>query len=162
MIKPISEKDSLRKCLRMTYRSLGMPDCAIYPIIQSSIYTNWINQKRWDIAEEYESWRKRLTQIKNIEIPRNYFSFVPTKIIRHVFGDASLENLFAVAYFCASELDKTKMYFLLLQKREFSQKKTTKHTAFGAASSRDSHNNERQNAGNTSKHFEQSLHVIRF
>ena len=32
-------------------------------------------------AEEYESCRKKPTQIKNIEIPRNYFSFVPTEII---------------------------------------------------------------------------------
>ena len=32
---------------------------------------NWDKLEPEDIAEEYESWRKELVQIKDIEIPRN-------------------------------------------------------------------------------------------
>ena len=31
-------------------------------------------------SEEHESWRKELAQIINIEVPRNYFNFIPTQI----------------------------------------------------------------------------------
>ena len=31
-------------------------------------------------SEEHEFWRKELAQIINIEVPRNYFNFIPTQI----------------------------------------------------------------------------------
>ena len=76
-----------------------------------------------DTAEEHESWRKKLLQIKIIEITRNYFNFVLKQTDLHVFADASLEGLCVIAYFCASGTDENKSLSFVVGKTRVAPKK---------------------------------------
>ena len=53
----------------------------------------WDKNNQENNAEEFESWRKGLAKIKNIEISGSYFSFVPTEVNLNVCRDGSLEGL---------------------------------------------------------------------
>ena len=93
---------------------------------------------RKKIAEEYESCRKELTQIKNFEFLRNFFSSIPTENCLYVLFDSSLQRICAVAFFLASQLDDTKNVSFVFGKTKAAPKKT-KHILFGIVTSSDNH-----------------------
>ena len=75
-----------------------------------------------NIAEEHETFWKKLTQIKNTKTPRNYLNLFPTELQRYLRWCFTWRTN-SIAYFCATDQDDTSNVSFVVGKRRVSPKK---------------------------------------
>ena len=73
---------------------------------------SWFEKIADGDKQVFLEWVTEMQTLKNISLPRNYFSDSPKNVQLHIFSDASLEAMCIVAYFRAEVNDGVEVSFV--------------------------------------------------